>query len=123
MPSVSAGQLGCEHVAVVAVGQREEPVGSFSAGAAQDALVSAVSTQRLASEFGIQSAEGISPDVEDGYLMAFGDQLARKACSDPAAADDDGAHPQSLLMVASRTSLCATGSRMTKTLHGALFNT
>ena len=52
-------QLSREDVAVVAVGQREEPVGAFGAGTPEDGLVGAVAAQRLAREVRVQPPEGV----------------------------------------------------------------
>ena len=52
-------QLGGQDVAVVAVGERQEPVGAFGAGTTQDALVGAVAAQGLAREARGQAPEGL----------------------------------------------------------------
>ena len=63
-------QLGGEDVAVVAVGEREEPVRPFRAGAPEGGLVGAVAAQRLAREAGVEPAEGIGAVVEHRDLVA-----------------------------------------------------
>ena len=86
------GQLGRQDVAVVALGQREEPVRAFDADAPEDVLVGAIGADRVPAEALGELVERVGLEVDDGDLVTRLVEPTRQASADPATADDDGAH-------------------------------
>ena len=107
------GQLGGHHVAVVALGHRDEDVGALGAGPAEDVLVGAVAADGVAAERRRQAVERLGREVEDDHVVAGGIEVCGEDGADPAAADDDDLHDGSP----------GIGSRTTQTAHGAFLST
>ena len=116
-------QLRGEDVAVVALGEREEPVGALDADAPQHVLVGAVGADRVAREVLGQPVEGIGLEVDDGDLVTRVREAAGQAGADPATAHDDGAHSGRPSRVRPARAASSTDSRTTRTLQGAFWNT
>ncbi len=109
-----AGQLGHEDVAVVALGQGQEDVGSLEPGPPQDVFVDAVAAHGVAPEVGRQAIESAGGRVEDGDLVPGPGELPGEAGTDTPATHDHGLH-----LVASSP----WGSRTTHTAVGAFAST
>ena len=85
-------ELRGEGVAVVALGQREEPVGAVRADPPQHVLVRAVGADRLAREVRLEPVERVGVDVDDRDVVARPGEALGQAGADPAAADDHRSH-------------------------------
>ena len=104
-------QLGGHDVAVVALGEGKEDVGTLYAGPTEDILVGTVAAHGLAAERRRQPLEGASLDVEDDHLVAaLVPQLRGRGAHAPAAHDHDLHQPSSFI-----------GSRTTHTVQGAFW--
>ncbi len=85
-------ELRREGVAVVALGQGEEPVGVLCTRAPQHVLVRAVGADGLTREVGLEPVEGISRDVDDRHVIAGPGQPLGKSGADSAAAHNHYSH-------------------------------
>ena len=76
------GELRGHDVAIVALGQGDEHVGSLGADATEDVLVRTVAADRLATEGRREAVEGRRDDIQDDDLVSaavvgLGDGCAR----------------------------------------------
>jgi hypothetical protein len=107
------GQLGGHHVAVVALGHRDEHVGTARAGPLEDVLVGAVAADRGAAEGRWQAVERLRRQVDDHDFVARRIEVRGELGADASGADDDDLHAVS----------SGIGSRTTHTAQGAFFST
>src|SRR4051812_42151715 len=87
-----SSQLRCERVAVVTLGQGEEPLGLLDADATEHVLICAVGTNRLTREVRFEAIERFGADVDDRDVVAGARQALRDSRPDSAATDDHRSH-------------------------------
>src|SRR4029079_11905965 len=101
------------HVAVVALGHRDEDVGAARPGPLEDILVRARATDRRAAERRRQAVERVGSEVEDDDVVAPAVERRGELSADATATDDDDLHAGS----------SGIGSRTIQTAQGAFFST
>ena len=106
-------ELGGHHIAIVALGQREEQVAILGAGAAQHGFVGAVAADGIAVEVPRQTVERGRREIDDGDVVAARVERCREQRPDAPAADDHGFHGAPSIM----------DWRTTQTEHWAFLST
>src|SRR6267143_2629230 len=87
-----AGDLGGHDVPVVAVGERGKALRLLDARLAKHVLINTIAQHHLTREVRPQTVERAPVDVDDGDLLAVGDQHLSHHGSHPAASHDDHPH-------------------------------
>src|SRR5258708_35967327 len=102
-----AGDLCGENVAVVAVGDGDEGVGSTDACAPQHVFISAVAEHRAPfRQIRAEPVKRLAALIDDLHPVAFTDQQLGKCCSYAAAAQDDDVPASPPRAPPSDTALC-----------------
>ncbi len=91
------GDLACQHVDFVAVGQRDQDVGAGDAGGFQNPRARGIAVDRADVEAILEIAQDLLVHIDDGYIVRlFAREMVRRRTADLSGTQDDDFHSGTL---------------------------